>query len=73
MGNCAVDAAHIAEAQTADPDISTSFDYDPKLAARTRWSFFDRAVEQNWLIAGFDLSYFARPHRISGTHGISAV
>ncbi|WP_210419146.1 MBL fold metallo-hydrolase [Bradyrhizobium sp. NAS80.1] len=66
------DAAHMADIQTADPDVSTVFDYDPKLAARTRWWLFDRAVEENWLIIGSHLSDFSRVRRVGETYGISA-
>jgi glyoxylase-like metal-dependent hydrolase (beta-lactamase superfamily II) len=66
------DALHMAAAQTADPDVSTIFDYDPKLAARTRWWLLDRAVEENWLIIGSHLSGFSHVRRVGETYGISA-
>ncbi len=57
------DALHMNELQTNDPDISTIYDYDPRLAARTRRWMLDRAVEDNWLIAGSHLTGFSRVAR----------
>lgn len=65
------DAAHMAEIQTADPDVSTVFDYDPKLSARTRWWLFDKAIAENWLIVGSHLDDFSRVQRVGRTYGVS--
>jgi glyoxylase-like metal-dependent hydrolase (beta-lactamase superfamily II) len=66
------DALHMAAAQTADPDVSVIFDYDPRLAARTRWWMLDRAVAEDWLIIGSHLTGFSRVRRSDGVYAIVA-
>ncbi len=64
------DALHMGDLQTTDADISTIFDYDPRLAARTRRWMLDRAIEKNWLIAGSHLTGFNRVARNGSAYQI---
>ena len=67
------DGLHMAEIQTADPDVSTIFDYDPRLAARTRRWMLERAIVENWVVAGSHLTGFSKVGRRGDAYQILSV
>lgn len=49
------DVVHFPHIQSAHPDVSIAFDYDPAQAKATRMSILERAAKENLLIAGMHL------------------
>jgi len=67
------DGLHMEKLQTDDPDVSTIYDYDPKLAARTRRWMLERAVDEEWTIAGSHLTGFCKVERKGDAYAILSV
>ncbi len=64
------DCLHMSKLQTEDPDVSTIYDYDPKLAASTRRWMLERAVNENWVVAGSHLTGFGKVARKGSAYEI---
>ena len=66
------DAVHVPELQVPRPEITMTFDADPRLAAASRRAVFDLAVDEGLLVGGMHLHFpgFARMARQGGTYKV---
>lgn len=57
------DALHLADLQSADPDLGLAYDIDAAMAIKTRRAILERAATEGWLVAGAHVEGISRVER----------
>jgi len=67
------DALHLAELQSADPDLGLVYDLDAAMAVRSRRNILERAASEGWLVAGSHVEGISRVERDGGEYRLVQV